>query len=73
MKFSSRSRRQRNALAFVPGRKRQEFIVVRMLWRDPGRTYAATQVQRDESRILDGLSSKRSGKKTIVTLHYKPV
>ena len=73
MKISSRSLRQRNALAFVPASKRQGFIVDRMLWRDPSRTYAATQGPRDESRILDGLSMKRSGKKTVVTLHYTPV
>jgi hypothetical protein len=73
MKISIRSRRQRSALAFVPASKRQAFIVDRMLCRDPGRTYAATQAPHDESRILDGLSMKRSGKKTVVTLQYKHV
>jgi hypothetical protein len=73
MKISSRSRRQRNALAFVPASKRQGYIVDRMLRRNPNRIYAANLRPQDESQSLDGLSMKRSGKKTVITLHYKPV
>jgi len=73
MKISSRLHRQRNALAFVPASERQGFIVDRMLWRDPNRTYAANSRTLDESQSLDGLSMKRSGKRTVITLQYKPV
>jgi hypothetical protein len=76
MKISTRNRRQRSSLALVPASKRLEFIVMRTLLRDPLRTYAATQGPQEESQSpqsLDGLSMKRSGKKTVITLRYKPV
>lgn len=79
MKISTRNRRQRSSLALVPASKRLEFIVMRTLLRDPLRTYAATQGPQEESQSrqnldgLSGLSMKRSGKKTVITLQYKPV
>jgi hypothetical protein len=57
------SLRQRNTVAFVSPGKRQEFIVRRILLREPRRTYARTQEQQGESQSL-------AHERTIAALGY---